>query len=516
MATSSIFPLGIWLMIFQYLRDQSPQHISRLAQTCKSFHQELNHVIYQPVRLRRVENARRFAHTISSRPDLAALVKEVRHSEDVGFSDFAGYSRPFYEAPTKLQNLQTLVMRENLPPSDDGHTPQAEVQAVLTNIYYRNEDLHMRESCLEDLEPLMMEMHDKGFPLGDASDPFGLGFHPLNGNFSIQCHIGTDSDLDPKYNTGKYQPYVEFNETISTLPHLRKLCITGVMFREFGLEDEFIENRSTNLKGLLLLNCRVSTENLELIVRFPRALERLTIRVPVSLLSQYEEEDYLSFSEELSSRHAESLEYLDLDIYGGADIGIELDFFDVLKEIVITPHSVIRGREGEISLASSLQRLTIRYEEGTGLQLDDIFEGVEAARVPNLRSVICQIPDNLCEGTTSSEVRVEAEAFKSQFKDFGVELSTELVPYPLTMSKYDVCPCENLTFYHQFPFHSRPKPRPQNVRAGYSNPTPMPLVYDSDPYDGDYPYLYDMSPPSPPRMPTFTDYDDYLDWAYGG
>lgn len=175
-------------MIFQYLRDEeSPQHISRLAQTCKSFHQELNHVIYQPVRLRRVENARHFANTISSRPGLAALVKEVRHSEDVGFSDFAGYSRPFYEALTKLQNLQTLVMRENLPPSDDGHTPQAEVQAVLTDIHYRNEDLNMRQSCLDDLEAPMMEMEDQGFPLGDAPDPFGLGFHPFDDDFSIQC-----------------------------------------------------------------------------------------------------------------------------------------------------------------------------------------------------------------------------------------------------------------------------------------------------------------------------------------
>lgn len=60
----SIFPLELWLMIFQYLREESPQHISRLAQTCKSFYQELNHVIYQPVRLRRLENARRFANTV--------------------------------------------------------------------------------------------------------------------------------------------------------------------------------------------------------------------------------------------------------------------------------------------------------------------------------------------------------------------------------------------------------------------------------------------------------------------
>jgi hypothetical protein len=119
-------------------RRRKPTTHQQLAQTCKSFHQELNHLLYHPVRLRRVENARHFANTISSRPDLASLVKEVRHSEDVGFSDFANYSEPFYAALPNLQNLQTLVMRQNLPPSDDGHTPQAEVQAVFTDIYYQN------------------------------------------------------------------------------------------------------------------------------------------------------------------------------------------------------------------------------------------------------------------------------------------------------------------------------------------------------------------------------------------
>lgn len=111
-------------------------------------------------------------------------MKEVRHSEDVGFSDFANYSEPFYAALPNLQNLQTLVMRQNLPPSDDGHTPQAEVQAVFTDIYYQNQDFHMRD-CEDDLLALMMWMDDKGYPLGDASDPFGLGFNPL-GHFSFQ------------------------------------------------------------------------------------------------------------------------------------------------------------------------------------------------------------------------------------------------------------------------------------------------------------------------------------------
>ncbi|KAJ5977578.1 hypothetical protein N7501_000920 [Penicillium viridicatum] len=92
-------------MIFQYLRDESP---------------------------RRVKNARRFANTVSGRPHLAALVKEVRHAE-VGFADFAGYSEPFYKALIKLPNLETLVMRKSLHPST-AYSPQAALQEVLTQI----------------------------------------------------------------------------------------------------------------------------------------------------------------------------------------------------------------------------------------------------------------------------------------------------------------------------------------------------------------------------------------------
>ncbi|CAG8889746.1 unnamed protein product [Penicillium egyptiacum] len=238
-------------MIFQYLRDEeSPQHISRLAQTCNFFHQELSHVIYRPVRLRRVENARHFANTIPGRPDLAALVKEV-----------------------------------------DEYTPQAALQKVLTDIYYRTDGSRMTKPCFEDLGDLMVEMRDQGFPLGDESDPFGIGVHPMGGKLSLQCwaedlvqytyfsqehlkdlipalrtcHIGTDSDLDPKC-TDRYRPSIEFNETIFTLTHLRKLCITGVTFRGSGLHAASIDNRAAGLRELLLLNYRVSAEDLALIV----------------------------------------------------------------------------------------------------------------------------------------------------------------------------------------------------------------------------------------------------------
>lgn len=150
----SIFPLELWLVIFQYLRDESP---------------------------RLVENARRFANTVSGRPHLAALVKEVRHAE-VGFADFAGYSEPFYKALIKLPNLETLVMRKSLHPST-AYSLQAALQEVLTQICNEYEYRDVPESYFQDL---MADMGNRGYPLGDASAPFGLGFHPDEEDFSLQ------------------------------------------------------------------------------------------------------------------------------------------------------------------------------------------------------------------------------------------------------------------------------------------------------------------------------------------
>ncbi|KAI2715306.1 hypothetical protein CBS147332_4960 [Penicillium roqueforti] len=307
-------------------------------------------------------------------------------------------------------------MRDTLRPTNE-YTPQAALLAVLTEIYYEAQDSRVSNWCLEDF---MMEMDDQGYPLGDALDPFGLGFHPCEVDFSLQ---------------GWAQELAE--STYFSRDYLKDLIP--------ALRTSSIDNRAASLKELLLLNCCVSAEDLTLIVRFPRALERLTIRVPMSLKSQYEEDNYVFFSGRLSFQHSESLEYLDLDIYGGADHGLDLNPFDVLKEIIITPHSILGDPDEKMIMARSLQRLTIRYEEGTRLPLNSILEELEKKNLPNMRSVICQIPDNICEGTTSSEICVEAEAFKPNFKELGVELSTELVPYPLTMPKYDTCPCENLT-----------------------------------------------------------------------
>lgn len=235
-------------MIFQYLREESPQHISILAQTCKSFYQELNLVIYQPVRLRRLENARRFANTISGRPDLAALVKEVRHAEDMGFADFAGYSEPFYKALAKLPSLETLVMRKTLHPSTE-YSPQTESQEVLTQISNAFEYLGVPESYLEDL---LTDMGNRGYPLGDASDSFGLGFHPCEEDFSLQ---GLAQDLAER-------TYFSRDYLQDLIPALRTCKLP---------------NRKTYLKDLILQKQKQKQATLAPI--------RISIRTCINLLS---------------------------------------------------------------------------------------------------------------------------------------------------------------------------------------------------------------------------------------
>ena len=74
-----------------------------------------------------------------------------------------------------------------------------------------------------------------------------------------------------------------------------------------------------------------------------------------------------------------------------------------------------------------------------------------------------------------------------------MELSIEAVPYPLTIPKYEVCPSENLTFYHRFPFHTGADPR--LLRATIL-PTPSRRIslndYDAYAYNPN-PSLYDMN-----------------------
>ena len=274
----------------------------------------------------------------------------------------------------------------------------------------------------------------------------------------------------------------------------------------------------------------MSVEDLEMILSYPPRLKRFTLRGPYYLDARdFENDGYMAFADTLNLYHQDSLESLDLDIYWGTRAGFQITDMPYLKEVTVTPYSLMgidpeANIEIENALPESLEKLTLRYEEGTTLPLSSLCESLRDGAFTKLRTVICQIPDNIQESPTSSEVRIETEAWKAKFKVLEVDLSAPLVPYPTTTPKYDVCSCENLSFYHRFPFHPRAKPfRPEQLPPPTRNvpPVPRPPSYydgvsdDYDPYEDDPPYLYDMTPSPPSRTPHFDDYDDYLDWASG-
>lgn len=241
---------------------------------------------------------------------------------------------------------------------------------------------------------------------------------------------------------------------------MRKLCITGLTFRRPKLQRNTFYRTGPALEELLILNCHISPRDLEYIVGIPRSLKRFTLRGPVTLLNPHEEDDYEEFMDELGLIHLKSLEYLDLDIYGGPENGTPFEGLPSLKTLVTTPYSLI-GTYGSptMALPKGLKALTIRYEEGRPCQtlLDTLLYELKWSTLhPKLRTVVWQIPDNIRESPTTAEIRIEAEAFESRYAELGVKLSTELISYPSTMPEYDLCPCENLQYFHQFPFHPRP------------------------------------------------------------
>lgn len=89
----------------------------------------------------------------------------------------------FYKALTKLQNLETLAMRKKCQ-SSHGYTPQAALQEVLAIIYSNSR--HEPAAAKSYLKDLLRYMVSRGYPLGNASDPFGLGFNPLEKKFPFK------------------------------------------------------------------------------------------------------------------------------------------------------------------------------------------------------------------------------------------------------------------------------------------------------------------------------------------
>ncbi|KAJ5093279.1 hypothetical protein N7456_009140 [Penicillium angulare] len=483
-----VFPMEVWWMIVHYLREEkSPQHISRLAQTCKSFHKAMKHFIYQPVRLRGRDNAVRFARIVKRRPDLKRLIKEVRHDGDMGFTDFVNYSDPFYQVLSTLKNMETLVMRPKFRPEKKDWFKNVEQLLYQMYLSLKTDPEKAWEMLIGPLKNILEGEEYLGGPPCTWGDPYGIGWDPLAATANRDhetavlyltcdlvdrayfcnaylerapaalrsCHIGTDSLQSPTCQLAI------LNFSIFELPHLRKLCITGA---RYDTTNEVFDpdGRMRYLEELTVLNCHIDIDGLISIIEYPDYLKSFTLRGPnYSNSLDPENDEYTKFAELLNEFHSKNLKSLDLDIYWGTKVGINLNRMISLNNLTVTPYSVV-GVEAEATagfsdaLPPSLQKLTLRHEEGAPLPISNLYESISRGDLQQLREIVCQIPETIEDGQDKSKLRSELGSWKNRFQELEVQLDVVLVPYPLTMPNYDACSCENLEFYHRFPFHPRP------------------------------------------------------------
>lgn len=190
-ANRASLPPELWDMIIQHLREsvrKESKHLSRLAQTCRSLYQIIHPFLYETPRLSWLIHGPRLAETIKKRPDLAPLIREIRHEYDTGFEDLIEFSVPFYEMIAKLPSLETLVFRKRLGVPwrrDIKWTEEEDKVRRLSERCYLDEEFVREEvethetvdGYISQAAQAFFEHEQKG-TLGPANDPFGCGENP--------------------------------------------------------------------------------------------------------------------------------------------------------------------------------------------------------------------------------------------------------------------------------------------------------------------------------------------------
>ncbi|KAJ5834934.1 hypothetical protein N7447_000960 [Penicillium robsamsonii] len=449
-----VFPLELWDIIIEYLHDEeSAQHLSRLAQSCATLYERINSKLYNRVRLFNSESGARLALTIEKRPELAPLIREIRHKQDAG-SEFWSYRHfKFYKSAVTLPNLESLSLRRNPRPFDS---------ARWASTYARDDAMLEWVRKIASGSGTVKEYRELGFgPLGESSfsppdrklgymqdgavetlfvhaslpDPPGLPALRV-------CHIGSD------YNHDEHNPKMDgrclpvFDDALFSHPGLRKLCVTGATFQLSQSIFPLI-GESSPLEELTLLNCIIHPSDLQTALEYPKALKRFTFRGPRSEDMVGSDGEPLSYVESTLG-HENSLEYMDYDLYWGGDE--ETDFGELvhLKHLTTTLATLTGAECLELDpaddiLPPNLESLTIRYDEVKSWLPSAIYEMVKDKKLAKLRRFTCE------EGNT----------WKSKFAELNVELSMVSVPCPLELPKYDLCSCECLSFYHRMFYHPR-------------------------------------------------------------
>lgn len=252
----------------------------------------------------------------------------------------------------------------------------------------------------------------------------------------------------------------KFNHTIiRLLPQLQKLCITGSQFSDVQHPwNEVPFPRNEKMEELTMLNCRMYSEDFDMMLALASGVKRLTFRGPSFMLnSRVEEEEFGILASSICDNLGSSLESLDVDVYWGLRDGLRLGTeLPRLRKLTVTAQTILGRLDNDQSVEAffpeSLEELVIRHEEGTHLPLASIYRTMQSGFLTKLHTVVVKIGRFIEVGSYPYQI---VDRWKLAFQSRGIDLSAKSVPYPKTMHRYDGCSCENLSFYHRFPCHPK-------------------------------------------------------------
>ncbi|KAK9856561.1 hypothetical protein MYU51_000273 [Penicillium brevicompactum] len=477
---ASTFPVEIWLIIIKHLQQEkaSSQHLSRLSRTCRAFYEEIEPLLYETIILKRKAKARLLADTLQRRPHLKALVKELRHEDEMGIS-LTNFSKPFYKQLTSMENLETLIFKpewkrmsflsRRWPSEPEQDRWRSEAEDLLRELFYGERsygwDYVTEDGWYGQINAFLSKPHGTGFPVGSEDDIIqavfdmtGNSIHEweatLDGRLAFchispdikpevfsslrVCHLGTNTTLDPYVHS---RPFM-FSPTIFRLrPRLKELCITGMKFSHEWYDVDLNQpTHKSALRKLTMLNCELSIHDFRELCSVPESFQGGPIAYDIRTI--------------LGS----SLESLDIDIYWGVPDGLRLrGGMPRLRKLTATTQTLFGSFDSDDQdikdfIPESLEELVIRHEEGSHLPLPSIYRTAESGQIAKLHTVIVQIGDFMRLDSYPYRAVVE---WKDDFQCQGINLSAESVPYPPHMPRYEACSCENLNFYHRFPNHHK-------------------------------------------------------------
>lgn len=136
--------------------------------------------MYETVVLKGKENARMLARTVQNYPHLKGLVKELRHEDNMAFSDLTNFAESFHTQLAGMKNLKTLILRPKRPAKHKKYQLPTKVDNWPTSdIFFdpKYRDLYRR------VDEFLSERDGAGFSVGSAHHILQAGFDYVGDSF---------------------------------------------------------------------------------------------------------------------------------------------------------------------------------------------------------------------------------------------------------------------------------------------------------------------------------------------